>query len=167
MKFINKAIVLIYGVMLIVLVSGCATNNYTGGFKANSSPSECYNRGYYPYIFNDGSIYCYKDKGNSNVASSPDDCYRKNQYPYKYHHNLLICKKKKKKSGDSTKNIYHEYSYDKSGYNKDYKSKSYNNKNTITHKRSSSHTYILGRRGGCYYINSNGNKTYVAHTYCR
>lgn len=26
--------------------------------------------------------------------------------------------------------------------------------------------YIRGPRGGCYYINSNGNKVYVAHSYC-
>lgn len=26
--------------------------------------------------------------------------------------------------------------------------------------------YIRGPRGGCYYINSNGNKTYVDHSYC-
>ena len=27
-------------------------------------------------------------------------------------------------------------------------------------------TYYTGPRGGCYYINSNGNKTYVDHSYC-
>ncbi|HEU0047772.1 MAG TPA: SH3 domain-containing protein [Nitrososphaera sp.] len=27
-------------------------------------------------------------------------------------------------------------------------------------------TYIRGSRGGCYYINSNGNKTYVARSFC-
>lgn len=27
--------------------------------------------------------------------------------------------------------------------------------------------YITGPRGGCYYINGNGNKTYVDHSYCR
>lgn len=27
--------------------------------------------------------------------------------------------------------------------------------------------YIRGPRGGCYYINSNGNKTYVDHGFCR
>jgi hypothetical protein len=27
-------------------------------------------------------------------------------------------------------------------------------------------TYIRGPRGGCYYINSNGNKTYVSRSYC-
>jgi hypothetical protein len=27
-------------------------------------------------------------------------------------------------------------------------------------------TYILGPRGGCYYINSNGNKTYVDRSLC-
>lgn len=30
----------------------------------------------------------------------------------------------------------------------------------------SSRTYIRGPRGGCYYINGNGNKTYVDHSYC-
>lgn len=28
-------------------------------------------------------------------------------------------------------------------------------------------TYIRGPRGGCYYINSNGNKTYVDRSKCR
>lgn len=27
--------------------------------------------------------------------------------------------------------------------------------------------YYTGPRGGCYYINSNGNKTYVDHSFCR
>jgi hypothetical protein len=39
-----------------------------------------------------------------------------------------------------------------------------------THKysrrRSSSREYIRGPRGGCYYINSNGNKTYVDRSMC-
>ena len=30
----------------------------------------------------------------------------------------------------------------------------------------SSRTYIRGPRGGCYYINSNGNKTYVDRSLC-
>lgn len=30
-----------------------------------------------------------------------------------------------------------------------------------TYRPKSNHTYITGPRGGCYYINSNGNKTYV------
>lgn len=29
------------------------------------------------------------------------------------------------------------------------------------------HTYITGPRGGCYYINGNGNKTYVERSLCR
>lgn len=28
-------------------------------------------------------------------------------------------------------------------------------------------TYIQGPRGGCYYINANGNKTYVDHSMCK
>ncbi len=31
---------------------------------------------------------------------------------------------------------------------------------------SNSRQYIRGPRGGCYYINSNGNKTYVDHSFC-
>ena len=27
-------------------------------------------------------------------------------------------------------------------------------------------TYITGPRGGCYYINDNGNKVYVDHSFC-
>jgi hypothetical protein len=30
-----------------------------------------------------------------------------------------------------------------------------------------SRTYHWGPRGGCYYINANGNKVYVDHSYCR
>lgn len=33
-------------------------------------------------------------------------------------------------------------------------------------KEQSSGKYITGPRGGCYYINSRGNKTYVDHSYC-
>lgn len=30
----------------------------------------------------------------------------------------------------------------------------------------SGHTLHIGEQGGCYYINSNGNKTYVDRSYC-
>ena len=30
-----------------------------------------------------------------------------------------------------------------------------------------SHIYVTGLRGGCYYINGNGNKTHVARSFCR
>jgi len=33
-------------------------------------------------------------------------------------------------------------------------------------RSSPSRTYIKGPRGGCYYINSSGKKTYVDHSYC-
>ena len=53
--------------------------------------------------------------------------------------------------------------------------KSYSSKRTISPKHSNytkksysrSRTYYRGPRGGCYYINSNGNKTYVARSMCR
>ena len=32
--------------------------------------------------------------------------------------------------------------------------------------RTVSRTYFTGPRGGCYYINGNGNRTYVEHSYC-
>lgn len=32
--------------------------------------------------------------------------------------------------------------------------------------KSSTRNYITGPRGGCYYINSNGNKTYVDRSMC-
>lgn len=35
------------------------------------------------------------------------------------------------------------------------------------HREQSYRRYYTGPRGGCYYINSNGNKTYVEHSYCR
>jgi len=37
---------------------------------------------------------------------------------------------------------------------------------TTTTNNSSDRTYYTGPRGGCYYINGNGNKTYVDHSYC-
>jgi Protein of unknown function (DUF3157). len=48
------------------------------------------------------------------------------------------------------------------------------NKSTSSNTRTSSssvkkptgRTYIRGPRGGCYYINSNGNKTYVDRSFC-
>ncbi|WP_106793053.1 hypothetical protein [Aquimarina sp. Aq78] len=43
-------------------------------------------------------------------------------------------------------------------------------KNTTTRKKQyrpkTTRTYYRGPRGGCYYINSNGNKTYVARSMC-
>lgn len=38
---------------------------------------------------------------------------------------------------------------------------------TTKKKTSSSRTYITGPRGGCYYINSSGNKVYVDRSLCR
>ncbi|MCA0234933.1 MAG: hypothetical protein LCH81_00970 [Bacteroidetes bacterium] len=39
--------------------------------------------------------------------------------------------------------------------------------NPKTGRRYSSHTYYTGPRGGCYYINADGKKVYVDHSYCR
>ena len=33
-------------------------------------------------------------------------------------------------------------------------------------RSSESRTYLRGSRGGCYYLNSNGNKTYVERSFC-
>lgn len=38
--------------------------------------------------------------------------------------------------------------------------------NTVPAKRSTSRNYIRGPRGGCYYIDGNGNKTYVDRSLC-
>lgn len=37
---------------------------------------------------------------------------------------------------------------------------------TSSTKKATGRTYIRGPRGGCYYINSNGNKTYVDRSFC-
>lgn len=37
----------------------------------------------------------------------------------------------------------------------------------IKKKPTETRTYIIGKRGGCYYINSNGNKTYVDKSFCQ
>lgn len=37
---------------------------------------------------------------------------------------------------------------------------------TNTYRPKTPHTYITGPRGGCYYINSHGNKTYVDRALC-
>jgi hypothetical protein len=34
------------------------------------------------------------------------------------------------------------------------------------HRQTGAHYYIRGPRGGCYYINVNGNKVYVARSRC-
>src|SRR5690606_8410013 len=39
-------------------------------------------------------------------------------------------------------------------------------KNNSSTSASSGRTYIRGPRGGCYYINRNGNKTYVDRSFC-
>jgi hypothetical protein len=44
--------------------------------------------------------------------------------------------------------------------------KTYPGNTTYTQPSSSGRTYITGPRGGCYYINSSGNKTYVDHSFC-
>jgi hypothetical protein len=36
-----------------------------------------------------------------------------------------------------------------------------------TYRPKTDHTYITGPRGGCYYINRNGNKTYVDRALCK
>ncbi|CAG9933996.1 protein of unknown function [Candidatus Nitrotoga arctica] len=36
-----------------------------------------------------------------------------------------------------------------------------------TYRPKSNHTYITGPKGGCYYINSHGNKTYVDRALCK
>lgn len=38
--------------------------------------------------------------------------------------------------------------------------------NTVPARKSTSRKYIRGPRGGCYYINGNGNKTYVDRSLC-
>lgn len=42
----------------------------------------------------------------------------------------------------------------------------YSTSKWTTYKNSDWRTYITGERGGCYYINSNGNKTYVDRSFC-
>jgi hypothetical protein len=39
--------------------------------------------------------------------------------------------------------------------------------NTVPARKSTSRKYIRGPRGGCYYINGNGNKTYVDRSLCK
>ncbi|MDC7683853.1 hypothetical protein PQU92_11230 [Asticcacaulis sp. BYS171W] len=36
-----------------------------------------------------------------------------------------------------------------------------------TYKPKTPQKYIRGKRGGCYYINKNGNKTYVDRSLCK
>jgi len=53
-----------------------------------------------------------------------------------------------------------------SNYSPSYK-RSKKNNSTYRKKRYTSYrSYIRGPRGGCYYINSNGNKTYVSRSMC-
>lgn len=34
-------------------------------------------------------------------------------------------------------------------------------------KKRAYRTYYVGKRGGCYYLNANGNNTYVDRSFCR
>lgn len=45
-------------------------------------------------------------------------------------------------------------------------SRYYKSEGTSNRRTTTSRTYIQGPRGGCYYINSRGNKTYVARSMC-
>ncbi|WP_205600368.1 hypothetical protein [Sphingobacterium luzhongxinii] len=45
-------------------------------------------------------------------------------------------------------------------------SRSYQSSRASNTRKSLSRTYIRGPRGGCYYINSNGGKTYVDRSMC-
>lgn len=45
-------------------------------------------------------------------------------------------------------------------------SRYYKGEGTSNRRTTTSRTYIRGPRGGCYYINSNGNKTYVDRSMC-
>jgi len=45
-------------------------------------------------------------------------------------------------------------------------STNYTPTNTTTKTKSTGRTYYSGPKGGCYYINSAGKKTYVDHSYC-
>lgn len=51
-----------------------------------------------------------------------------------------------------------------SGGNKPTSSNTRTNSSSV--KKPTGRTYIRGPRGGCYYINSNGNKTYVDRSFC-
>ena len=51
-------------------------------------------------------------------------------------------------------------------YSSSLKSSNSNNSTYKTKSHRSSRTYYRGPRGGCYYINSNGNKTYVSRSLC-
>jgi len=75
--------------------------------------------------------------------------------------NTLDTKSKSKtKTNYLTKNIKYnsETNYSNSFNNSTSRKKPYRSRKTRTYHR--------GPRGGCYYINSNGNKTYVARSMC-
>ncbi len=51
-------------------------------------------------------------------------------------------------------------------YNDGSSSRSVEKQSSQQYQSRSTRTYHRGPRGGCYYINSNGNKTYVARSMC-
>ncbi len=51
-------------------------------------------------------------------------------------------------------------------YNDGSYSRSIENNSNTKYKTRKTRTYYRGPRGGCYYVNSNGNKTYVARSMC-
>lgn len=122
MKYLKRNMALYSVILSVVFLSGCASTSGSTSNKnlsfSGTSPSECYDKGYYPSILSGGRVACHARKSWSNVVNSPEECYKINKYPYKYYHNLYTCVGDIKISGDFTKIIYNEYGYDKDGYDK-------------------------------------------------
>lgn len=57
-------------------------------------------------------------------------------------------------------------SYTPSSYSSSTKSTNSSSSSYKPKRYKSSRNYYRGSRGGCYYINSNGNKSYVARSLC-
>lgn len=73
--------------------------------------------------------------------------------------NYSTANKKKRIKNVKTKNSSSVGNYNSS-------QKKYKNKKRKSSRNSYGRVYIRGPRGGCYYINSNGNKTYVDRSLC-
>ena len=72
---------------------------------------------------------------------------------------LRLIKSERKNNVVTTKK-----NYSKPNQNSNSKSSSYSSSRK---RHYPSRSYIRGPRGGCYYINSNGNKTYVDRSFCK
>jgi len=122
------------------------------GYSENTSYSKVSIQGVEGFIIN-GDLVDNIDKINTENADIPT--YRSRQY-YKYEPNYEYVPE------PEMSNIFQSTNTNNTGT-----TKRTTNSTPRQRQSSSQRTYILGPRGGCYYLTDHGTKVYVDHSYCR